>query len=65
MQLGFEIHSSVQLHADKYKFVQDPRHPNLILFQIDSEYDYRPVRYICNETKRLETEGERIPASAI
>jgi hypothetical protein len=57
VMLGVEASTGAQLFEHHARFEQDPFHANLILYQIDSEYDYLPLRFETNHTHNMETDN--------
>ena len=57
VMLGVEASTGDQLFEHHARFEQDPFHANLILYQIDSEYDYFPLRFETNHTHKMETDN--------
>lgn len=59
IQLGHEHHSARQLYLEDAVLKQDPERANLCFFQPDSEYAFRPCRFVEETTGPLETRDGR------
>ena len=55
LQLGREIHTCAELRLPTYRIGHWRGAPNVLMHQIDSEFDYRPMRYVVWTSQILET----------
>jgi hypothetical protein len=55
VQLGREIHTCAELRLPTYRIGHWRGAPNVLMHQIDSEFDYRPMRYVVWTSQILET----------